>query len=697
MEADMLGSALTALGILFDPPRLVFLVLGVAIGLFVGIVPGIGGIVALSILLPFSFDMDPYAALAMMVGVLAVNVTSDSIPAILFGVPGSVGCAATVLDGYPLARKGEAGRAFGAAFGASVLGGLFGALLLGLLVPVLRPIVLLVGSPELLSFCLFGLSLVAVLSGSSPLKGLSAAAMGILLATVGDDPQTGTLRWTFDTLYLWDGLSVVPIALGVFAIPEIADLAITQSTVAKKAMITTKAAQIEGFKDVMKHWFLMCRCSAIGAGLGTVPGMSSSVVDWIAYGHAARTEKGAQETFGRGDIRGVIASEASNNAREGGALVPTVAFGVPGSASQALILGAFLIHGIVPGPEMLTKNLNITYTLVWSIAVANIFGAGICFFFANQLAKLALVRASILVPLIMGITYIGAMEGSKSWGDLYVLLGIGVLAWIMKLLKWPRPPMLLGFILGGLIERYMFISVERYGASWMWRPVVVVMLLLTLYGILSPIIRSFMARGSGGPRLRWSPGNISPDLVFTFLVFLFFAYALWSSRGWEFGARLVPQVIAWSGVVFTVAMLAIGFLFKPVRGDVPADKPKEAFLAFDPRRQQQVDTGHLDLQTDYSSLTKQQFWGRTFAFFAWLLGYLAIAATIGILPGMLVYLIAYMHIQGKESLVTTLKIVVPVWIFVYVLFHLILVQPWPQTLLGDLFPGLRSIFYLNLI
>jgi len=411
MEVDMLAMAGKAIGILFEPTRMFFLIIGVAIGLFVGIVPGIGGIVALSILLPFSFDMDPYAALAMMIGVLSVNATSDSIPAILFGVPGSVGCAATVIDGYPMSRRGEAGRAFGAAFGASVLGGLCGALLLALLVPVLRPIVLLVGSPELLSFCLFGLSLVAVLSGRSPFKGMAAAALGILLSTVGDDPQTGTLRWTFDSLYLWDGLSLVPIALGTFAIPEIADLAITQSTVAQGRHHTTKAAQIEGFRDVLKHWFLTVRSSTLGAALGTVPGMSASVVDWIAYGHAARTERGASETFGKGDVRGVIASEASNNAREGGALVPTVAFGVPGSASQALILGAFLIHGIVPGPEMLTKHLDVTYTLVWSLAIANIFGAGICFFFANQLAKLALVRASILVPMVIGMTYIGAFEG----------------------------------------------------------------------------------------------------------------------------------------------------------------------------------------------------------------------------------------------------------------------------------------------
>ena len=228
--------------------------------------------------------------------------------------------------------------------------------------------------------------------------------------------------------------------------------------------------------------WLVCRCATIGAGLGAVPGIGASVVDWIAYGHAARTEKDADISFGKGDVRGVIASESSNNAKEGGALVPTIAFGVPGSASMALILGAFLIHGLVPGPDMVTKNLDVTYTMVWSVAVANILGAGICFTFANQLAKLALIRPGILVPIVLAVVFVGAFQGSRQWGDIWALLGFGLLGFIMKRLRWPRPPLVLGFVLGGLVERYMFISVERYGAQWTYDitefPVVVIMLSL---------------------------------------------------------------------------------------------------------------------------------------------------------------------------------------------------------------------------
>ena len=531
MEVDMLGSAILAFQNMASVERLGFLFFGVIIGLVLGVIPGLGGLVGLSLLLPFTFNMDPYTALAFMMGLQAVVVTSDTIPAVLFGVPGTVGSAATILDGYPMARKGQAGRAFGAAFSASVIGGLFGALLLGISVPVLRPIVLEIGSPELLAICVFGLSLVAVLSGGSPLKGLAGACIGLMVATAGDDPQTGTLRWTFDSLYLWDGLPVVPLALGLFAIPELADMAITKQSINVKEEDKQDArfGQIEGIKDTFKNWFLVLRCASIGAALGAVPGIGASVIDWIAYGHAARTEKGAPETFGKGDVRGVIASEASNNAKEGGALVPTIAFGVPGSASMALILGAFLIHGLVPGPEMLTTRLDVTYTLVWSVAIANVLGAGICFMFANQLAKVALIRIGVLAPVVLAITYIGAFQGSRQWGDIYALLLFGIIGWIMKRLRWPRPPLILGFVLGGLVERYMFISVERYGADWLWiwrdfgdgevkfAPYVPIIFAVTLYGVLAPIIKGYRARAKANQassKFGFQRDAINPDLIF---------------------------------------------------------------------------------------------------------------------------------------------------------------------------------------
>ena len=712
MELDMLGNAILAFNNMMSLERLGFLSFGVLIGLVLGVIPGLGGLVGLSLLLPFTFNMDPYTALAFMMGLQAVVVTSDTIPAVLFGVPGTVGSAATILDGYPMARKGEAGRAFGAAFSASVIGGLFGALLLGISVPILRPIVLEIGSPELLAICVFGLSLVAVLSGGSPLKGLAGACIGLMVATAGDDPQTGTLRWTFDSLYLWDGLPVVPLALGLFAIPELADMAITKKSISVNAEDQKRDArfgQLDGIRDTFQNWFLVLRCATIGSFLGAVPGIGASVIDWIAYGHAARTEKGAAETFGKGDVRGVIASEASNNAKEGGALVPTIAFGVPGSASMALILGAFLIHGLVPGPEMLTTRLDVTYTLVWSVAIANVLGAGICFAFANQLAKVALIRIGVLAPVVLAITYIGAFQGSRQWGDIYALLIFGLIGWIMKRLRWPRPPLILGFVLGGLVERYMFISVERYGADWLWiwrdfgdgdvrfSPYVPVIFLATLYGVLSPIIKGYRLRAKANrqsSKFGFQKEAINPDFVFALILFGLFATAFGISSGWEFGARLIPQTVA------IAAMIFIGWLVLSAMFIAPGEKVAVEADGIPGRGEggtQPVQSDvHFDISADYGDLPGAEIRRRVINYFLWLLFFFGAAAIVGLLPAMFLFMVGYMRFEGKESWKITLMVGIPVWLVSYMLFHKLLIIPWPQTLVGDWFPVLRTIPELNM-
>ena len=362
---------------------------------------------------------------------------------------------------------------------------------------------LYLGSPELLAFSVLGISMVAVLSGSAPLRGVGAGCLGVMIAMIGSDPQTGTLRWTMDSLYLWDGLPITPVLLGLFALPELCDLLIARTTISKSIdKESIYKGQWQGVKDCFENWWLIMRCSWIGGGIGSIPGISASVVDWLAYGHALKTEKGAAQTFGKGDVRGVIASESSNNAKEGGALVPTLAFGVPGSATMAILLGAFLIHGLVPGPDMLHKNLDITYAMVWSVALANILGAGLCYAFSPQFARLATLRYTLILPAVLSVVYIGAFEASRSWGDLITLLVFGVFGWLMKQFKWPRPPLVLGLVLGDSIERYMFISIERYGFTWLARPVVAVLLILAIVGLVRPFIADIRRQGGFGKMAR---------------------------------------------------------------------------------------------------------------------------------------------------------------------------------------------------
>src|SRR5499427_2327604 len=476
MQPDLLGMAWHALGLLLEPQRLMILVLGVLIGLAFGVLPGLSGVVGLAILIPFTYNLDPHTAFALLLGMTAVVTSSDFISAVLFGVPGHVGAAATVIDGHAMARNGEAGRAFGAGFAASLAGGLIGAVVLALSIPILRPVLLAIGSPELLAFTLFGLSMVATLSGRAPLKGLTVAGVGLMISMIGSRSESGTLRWTFDTLYLYDGVPLVPAMLGLFAVPELCELAVARKKIAgDQASNINLANQWQGVRDVGRHWWLVARCGILGTGLGAIPGIGSAVIDWIAYGYAQRTEKNP-ETFGTGDVRGVIAPESSNNSKEGGHLVPTIAFGVPAGASMAILLGAFLMHGLTPGPEMLTKHLDLTYLIVWSLTLAHVIGAVICLGCSRWLAQVSRIRPEILLPVIIALVFVAAFEGEHDWGDLYALLFFGVVGWIMKRLGWPRPPMVLGLVVGAIFERYLFISMQLYGWAWLLRPAVLVIL-----------------------------------------------------------------------------------------------------------------------------------------------------------------------------------------------------------------------------
>lgn len=673
MDASVLDMALSAAFDIAQPARLMFLFLGVIIGLIVGVIPGLGGLIGLSLLIPFTYGMEPMAGLAMLIGLAAVTTTSDTIPAVLFGVPGTVGSAATTLDGHPMAKQGLASRAFGAAFSASLIGGLIGALLLGVTMPFLRPMMLAIGTPDLLAFCIFGLSLVAVLSGRDTFKGVVGACLGLLLAMVGEDAQAGEMRWTFDTIYLWDGLQIVPLALGLFALPELADLAIRRSAIVEREHRDKKSSQLDGIRDVFSNKFLVARCAGIGALLGAIPGLGAAVIDWIAYGHAAKTEKGAQDSFGKGDVRGVIASESSNNAKEGGSLVPTIAFGVPGSASMALILGVFTVHGIVPGPRMLAENLDITYGLVWSVAIANVLGAAICFVFADKLAKLALLRASILVPLVLSVSFIGAFQGQKAWGDLYLLLAAGALGFTMKRFGWSRPPVILGFVLGALLENYTFISTLRYGADWLARPVVIVMLSMAAIGIFGPAVRRL-----AGMRGR-SNRTVAPlrfrlrqrDLIFPIFLLFVFVYALATASDWSFGARLFPMAAASVGLAALVIVLVQTIIKRE------ASFPGAAPLTH-------------DVASDFGGLGEGTIARRGIVFFCWCLFYLVASAIIGMLPAMAVFLFFYTRFDGRERTWVAAAISIGMTAFSYGLFHWVLAVPWPDALIGDLLPSLRS-------
>jgi len=573
---------------------------------------------------------------------------------------------------------------------SSMLGGIAGAVLLGVSIPLLRPVMLFIGSPELVALALFGISMVAVLAGTAPLWGMVVACFGIMVAMIGSDPQTGTLRWTLDSLYLWDGMPLVPCTLGLFALPELCDLTIARTAIAGEKKYDIKAGMWLGAKDCFRHWWLIIRCSWIGAGLGAVPGISGSVVDWLAYGHALKTEKGAAQSFGKGDVRGVIASESTNNAKEGGSLVTTVAFGVPGGAGMAILLGAFLIHGLVPGPDMLGKNLDVTYSMVWSIAIANIVSAGMCYIWSGWFAALATLRYTLICPSVLSVIYIGAFEGSRQWGDLYTLLFFGILGWVMKQMKWPRPPLILGLVLGDIIERYMFISVERYGLTWLQRPIVIITLALAIMGFVRPVLQDVRSHGGLKKMLtNFGAPHFMPSNLFYLLFFGLFGTMLYQAYGWNFDARIVPMIVGWAGLLFC-SMSLINQIFRKAEAlEAEISLTDLAEAAVKPKAEDQKI--HMDIVAFTEHIPNKMIVLRAFIFFGWMAAFMASMSIIGLIPTIPFFVVAFMRLEAKESWKIVVPYAVIMVVFVWAVFDKLMTIPWPQTVVGTMFPAIKAL------
>jgi putative tricarboxylic transport membrane protein len=486
----VLDIAAEALTVVLQPGNLLYLLFGVLIGLCVGLIPGLSGIVGMSVVLPFLFGMDPGHGIAMLLGMIAVIHTADTFPSVLLGVPGTAGSQATIMDGYPMARKGEAARALGAAFTVSLVGGLVGAIFLFGVLPIVRPLILALGSPELFMLTLFGLSMVAALSRGSMLMGLVAGLFGLLLGTIGSAPTAVEMRFVFGISYLWDGIPLAAMVIGLFAIPELIDLLARGSSISSSA--TLGGGMFSGVRDAFRNKWLATRSALLGAGLGMVPGLGASVVDWISYGVAKQTARDP-DSFGKGDVRGVIAPEAANNAKEGGSLVPTLMFGIPGSATTAVLLGGLGLMGVRTGPSMVGADLPITLSIIWTLAVANVVGAGICFLLSGRVAKLSLIPAASLAPFLLVILLVGAYQSSRHWGDILVFVVMGVIGWAMKHARCPRPPLLIGFVLATASERYLSIAMQRYDLEWLMRPGVMIIALLIVASIYFGLRRERVA------------------------------------------------------------------------------------------------------------------------------------------------------------------------------------------------------------
>lgn len=661
MEASLYSAVIQGFNNIIYPHIFLAMVVGVGIGTVTAVMPqGFGTPLAYALLLPIVIKWQPLTGIALLIGVSAVSAICAAYLPVLFGIPGGAGSQATVLDGYPMGRRGEARRALGASFMAGGIGAVIGTIMLALSIPVAQPLIYLLGSPELAVIIFWGLTMIACLAGREPLKGVIAAFFGLLLSTIGQQEQSGIMRYVFDQIYLLDGFTLSIVALAMFGIPASLNLALTKVGVELEAA-PLKGSLFDGIRDTLREWWLVVRCSLVGVWVGLVPGIGAQTVDWLAYGHAAQSCKGAGETFGKGDVRGVIAPECANDAKDGGDLMSVTLLGIPQGTTTALFIVALLAWGIVPGPEMVRKHADLIFSIIWIQGMSAIIGTLIGFTLSNQLAKLAEVRYTILVPLILTFVLLGAFSANRDPLDLVTVVCFGILGYFMWRLGYPRPALILGFVLGRLFEKYLYRSVASYGFAWLLRPSVVILLILAL-GTLALTLQSRRKKREEAeslPERRRLSVRFRPGSVLTCFFLVLFAAAIILGWQWPVIAKLMAvYVVAIPGLVLSLIQL----FREVVAWEKPAVQGTSAFEA--------------DEVFDVRLEKRTEIW-RTVGFFGWFAGEAAAIWLLGMVIGLPLLILLYTLIEGKEKWRVSLCMSGGIFLLIWGLFEYLLEMRWP--------------------
>ena len=490
----MLEAIVAGLAALATPQAVVFMLVGVSYGLVIGILPGLGGIVALALLLPFTYGHELAATLALLLGAHIATIWGGSVTSILFKVPGAAKSLALVFDGHPMTRQGHAARALGASATAALMGGLMGAVFLAFTIPIVRPVMLALGPSEYLMMALWGLTIIATFSEGSLLKGLVATCLGIMVAFVGMDPVSGTPRFWFGNVYLLDGISFPVAMIGLFAVAEMMTLHVKGGAMVDRVSGEQRSTVLDGVKDAFRHWGLVLRSSLLGLWVGVLPGVGASVGGIAAYAQAAQTSK-TPERFGKGAVEGVIAPDATLGANEGGGLMPTLAFGIPGGESMAILLVAFLAMGIVPGPRMLTSELDLVFSMVWIVVIANILTTLIGLAISSRLARLPALNPNVMIPLVLSVCLLGAFATRGLIEDVVVAAAFGVIGYLMNKYRYSRANFVIGMVLAEMIERNLHISLGLYGEFFLFtRPITTAMLAFIVVTTALPFVRRYRRR-----------------------------------------------------------------------------------------------------------------------------------------------------------------------------------------------------------
>ena len=491
----MTEAILEGVGRALAGPGPLIILLGTVYGMLVGVLPGISGAVGMILIVPVTFAWPLDHALLLFAAAWGGSSYGGAITAILINIPGESTNAMTTLDGYPMAKQGRASEALGASALATALGATIGIVVLIATIPVLRSVVLFFGPAEFFALALLGIAVIAFVSGESVVKGLFSGALGLLVGLHGFNPITGVSRFDFGTLYLQDGIPLFPVFIGMFAMAQAIELAVHHRTVIDVAeqapMAVSFAGFVRGMRAVFTHFGLFVRSSIIGTIVGAIPGPGGAVATFLAYGHAVATAKD-KSGFGKGDIRGVIAPEASNDAKDGGSLMPTLAFGVPGTVASGVMLLALQFHGVRVGPELLGPNLALVFVLLTSLFASNWITSIIGLLLARWLAKLSIVPTTMISAVVIVTSVAGALATRGLFEDVLVMLAFGVVGYLFILRKVPIVPMVIALLLVKVLETSLnqVLQIGDGSPALLWtRPISLVLLVAIALIVASPLIR----------------------------------------------------------------------------------------------------------------------------------------------------------------------------------------------------------------
>lgn len=495
----MYGSLLNALPEVLSWMNLAAVVIGVIAGICVGALPGLSATMAISVLIPFTFGMDPLVALGMMAGIYNGAMYGGSIPAILLRIPGTPAAVATSFDGYPMAQQGKGGYALQVAVVSSAIGGMASALVLMLLAPPLASVTLLFGPAEIFWVAVFGMSAIVFLLGGDILKGLISACFGVFVSLVGADTITGYDRYTFGHLELLDGINIVVLLVGLYALPPAIALLEEQCELDTSNAGKLNAVSIwKAIPSMLKYWKTWLRSSFIGVFIGILPGAGGSMAAFLSYNEAKRNSR-HPDRWGQGEPEGVAAAETSNNADTASALIPALTLGIPGTAVAAVMLGGLLIHGLQPGPMLFRDNPGIVFGFMWQFLFAAILLVALGGSLAtNSFAQVLKLPRPLLGAMIIALVFVGVYSINGRMFDVYLMLGFGLIGYFMDKLKFPLPPVVLGLILGGFAEQNLRLALRIGGGDVMALAASntsKIIILLTLGVILMPIVSRFLQRG----------------------------------------------------------------------------------------------------------------------------------------------------------------------------------------------------------